>query len=67
MRLDVLRDPEATWGAIQESAVAGRSSELAAIAARLYEQLGEARAEISRLQATLRISLAALVPDLPAD
>jgi hypothetical protein len=55
MRQDLLRDPELTW------------AELVEIATGLCGELGEARAEINRLRATLRISLAALAPDVPAD
>jgi hypothetical protein len=63
----ILRDPELTWVAIQDAALGSRSVELAEIALGLYGQLGEARAEIARLRATLRRSLAALAPDGPAD
>lgn len=57
-----LCDPRLAWVAIQEAAQAERHGELADIAISLYGQLGEARAEISRLRATLHSSLRALTP-----
>jgi hypothetical protein len=52
-RTDTLRDPELAWALIQEAAREERHAELAEIAFSLYGQLGEARAEISRLRASL--------------
>jgi hypothetical protein len=57
-----LRDPGLTWVAIVEAAREHREAELADIAISLYGQLGEARAEISRLRALLHSSLRALAP-----
>lgn len=56
----VPRDPEMLWVAIQEAAQGQRPTELAEIAISLYGQLGVARAEISRLRASLRSYLCAL-------
>jgi hypothetical protein len=56
----VPRDLDMLWVAIQEAAQDQRSAELAEIAISLYGQLGEARAEISRLQTSLRSCLCAL-------
>lgn len=50
---DTLRDSELAWVAIQEAVREQRHAELAEIAISLYGQLGEARAEISRLRASL--------------
>jgi hypothetical protein len=50
---DTLRDPELAWVAIQEAVREQQHAELAEIAVSLYGQLGEARAEISRLRASL--------------
>ncbi len=52
-RADTLRDPELAWVAIQEAVREQRHAELAEIAVSLYGQLGEARAEINRLRASL--------------
>jgi hypothetical protein len=52
-RADTLHDPELAWVAIQEAVREQRHAELAEIAVSLYGQLGEARAEISRLRASL--------------
>ena len=54
------QDPRLVWVAIQEAALDHREADLAEIAISLYGQLGEARAEIGRLRATLRSSLRAL-------
>ncbi len=54
------RDPDLLWVAIQEAAQEQRSAELAEITISLYGQLGEAKAEISRLRASLRSYLCAL-------
>jgi hypothetical protein len=59
---ETLRDPSLTWVAITEAAREHREEELAEIAISLYGQLGEARAEVSRLRASLRSSLRALAP-----
>jgi hypothetical protein len=59
---DMLRDPELTWVAIQEATQEHREVELSEIAISLYGQLGEARAEISRLRTCLRASFRALAP-----
>jgi hypothetical protein len=59
---EMLRDPQLAWVAIQEAAEEQRHVELAEIAVSLYGQLGEARAEISRLRASLHASLRALAP-----
>lgn len=53
LAVDMLRDPELAWVAIQEAVQEERYIELAEIAICLYGQLGEARAEISRLRASL--------------
>jgi hypothetical protein len=47
------RDSELTWVAIQEAVQEQRHKELAEIAVSLYGQLGEAKAEVSRLRAWL--------------
>ncbi len=57
---DTLRDPELAWVAIQEAAREQQHAELAEIAFSLYGQLGEARAEITRLRALLHASLHSL-------
>jgi hypothetical protein len=49
-------DLDQTWIAIQEAASENRSEELAEIAISLYGQLGVAKAEISRLRASLHSS-----------
>jgi hypothetical protein len=54
------RDPLLVWIAIQEAAQEHRDAELAEIAISLFGQLGEAKAEVSRLRASLRSSLTAL-------
>lgn len=59
---EMLRDPILTWVAIQEAMREHREVELAEIAISLYGQLGEARAEVSRLRASLHSSLRALAP-----
>jgi hypothetical protein len=56
-RTDTLRDPELAWVVIQEAVREKRHAELAEIAVSLYGQLGEARAEISRLRASLHACL----------
>jgi hypothetical protein len=50
---DTLHNPELTWAVILEAAREQQPSELAEIAFSLYGQLGEARAEICRLRASL--------------
>jgi hypothetical protein len=55
-----LRDPELVWIAIQEAAQERRHADLAEIAVSLFGQLGEARAEVGRLRASLRSCLVAL-------
>ena len=57
---EILRDPNLAWVAIQEAMQGHRESELAEIAVSLYGQLGEAKAEVSRLRASLQSSLRAL-------
>jgi hypothetical protein len=47
-------DLDQTWVAIQEAATENRGEELAEIAISLYGQLGVAKAEVSRLRASLR-------------
>jgi hypothetical protein len=59
---DMLHDPDMTWVAIIEAMREHREAELAEIAISLYGQLGEARAELSRLRASLHSSLRALAP-----
>lgn len=54
------QDPLLVWVAIQEAVMDHREEDLAEVAISLYGQLGEARAEIGRLRATLRASLGAL-------
>lgn len=54
------RDPGLLWVAIQEAAQEQRSAELADLAISLYGQLGEARAEVTRMRASLRSYLCAL-------
>ena len=51
---EMMGDPRLTWILIQEASLQQRHEELADIAVHLYGQLGEARAEISRLQVSLR-------------
>lgn len=58
----MLRDPQLAWVAIQEAAQEQRYADLAEIAVSLYGQLGEARAEICRLRASLHASFRALTP-----
>ena len=53
------RDPEQAWASLWEAARENRERELADLAFSLYGQLGEARAEISRLRAALRARLPA--------
>lgn len=53
---ETLRDPELAWVVIQEAAQQQRHAELADIAFSLFGQLGVARAEISRLRASLHAS-----------
>jgi hypothetical protein len=60
-----LRDPRLAWAAIQDAVRDGGHDELADIAISLYGQLGEARAEIARLRASLHASLAAPAPAGP--
>jgi len=57
---EIEQDPLLVWVAIQEAVMDHREADLAEIAIGLYGQLGEARAEIGRLRATLRSSLRAL-------
>jgi hypothetical protein len=59
---EALRDPSLTWVAITEAVREHREEQLAEIAISLYGQLGEAKAEVSRLRASLRSSLRALAP-----
>lgn len=47
---EMTKDPRMAWVLIQEAALRERSDELAEIAVNLFGQLGEARAEISRLR-----------------
>lgn len=56
-RSETLRNPELAWVVIQEAMQEQRPAELAEIAVSLYGQLGEARAEITRLRASLHASL----------
>lgn len=56
----VPRDLDMLWVAIQEAAQDQRPAELAEIAISLYGQIGEARAEISWLRASLRSYLRAV-------
>jgi hypothetical protein len=58
--MEMLRDPSLAWVAILEAMREHKETELAEIAISLYGQLGEARAEVSRLRATLHSSLRAL-------
>ena len=53
-------DPQLTWVALLQAVQENRDADLAEIAISLYGQLGEARAEIDRLRATLQSSLCAL-------
>jgi hypothetical protein len=57
-------DQVLTWVAIEEAVRDHRDTDLADIAICLYGQLGEARAEISRLRASLWASMRALAPDM---
>lgn len=57
-------DQAQTWVAIHEAVRDHRDMDLAEIAISLYGQLGEARAEISRLRASLWASMRALAPDM---
>jgi len=50
-------DPELVWVALLQAVQDSRDAELAEIAVSLYGQLGEARAQIDRLRATLQSSL----------
>lgn len=50
-------DPQLVWVAILDAAQEHREAELADIAISLYGELGTARAEISRLRASLQSSL----------
>jgi hypothetical protein len=50
-------DPELVWVALLQAVQDSRDAELAEIAISLYGQLGEARAQIDRLRATLQSSL----------
>lgn len=50
-------DPELVWVALIQAVQDSRDAELAEIAISLYGQLGEARAQIDRLRATLQSSL----------
>jgi hypothetical protein len=59
---ETLRDPDLAWVAIVKAMRDHREAELAEIAISLYGQLGEARAEVSRLRASLHASLRALAP-----
>jgi hypothetical protein len=52
-------DPQVVWVALLQAVQENRDTELADIAISLYGQLGEARAEIDRLRATLQSSLCA--------
>jgi hypothetical protein len=54
------RDFDLLWVSIQEATQEERPAELAEIAISLYGQLGEARAEITRLRAALRSYLCAI-------
>jgi hypothetical protein len=60
--IEMLHDPDLAWVAIVEAMREHREAELAEIAISLYGQLGEARAEVSRLRASLHSSLRALAP-----
>ncbi len=62
MVIERLYDPQAAWVAIQEAAQGQQHTELTEIAVCLYGQLGEARAEICRLRASLHASLRAFAP-----
>jgi hypothetical protein len=57
---EMLDDPSLAWIALQEAVREHRETELAEIAISLYGQLGEAKAEVSRLRASLQSSLRAL-------
>jgi hypothetical protein len=50
-------DPQLVWVTILDAAQEHHEAELAEIAISLYGELGEARAEISRLRASLQSSL----------
>ena len=50
-------DPQLVWVAILDAAQEHHEAELADIAISLYGELGEARAEISRLRAALQTTL----------
>jgi hypothetical protein len=50
----MLNEPDLVWVAIQEATQEHRDAELSQIAVSLYGQLGEARAEIDRLRASLQ-------------
>ena len=50
----MLSESDLVWVAIQEATQEHRDAELSEIAISLYGQLGEARAEIGRLRASLR-------------
>jgi|GEM_PF-3882981 hypothetical protein len=65
--MEILDDPELVWIAIQEASQAHREAELTEIAISLFGQLGEARAEISRLRAGLRTSVQAVSSRNAAD
>jgi hypothetical protein len=56
MRAMIQDDPQ-LWVAILDAAQEHHEAELADIAISLYGELGEARAEISRLRASLQSSL----------
>jgi hypothetical protein len=62
----LLYDPDAVWVLLQEAIQEHAEAELADIAISLYGQLGEARAEISRLRASLRLSLRAMSAQVAA-
>lgn len=53
----IQNDPWLVWAAILDAAQEHREAELTEIAISLYGELGEARAEISRLRASLQSSL----------
>jgi hypothetical protein len=60
--MEIPRDPRLDWVAIQEAIREHRETELAEIAIGLLGQLGEARAEVNRLRASLYSALRTLAP-----
>jgi hypothetical protein len=58
-------DPQLVWVDLLQAVQEHHDAELAEIAITLYGQLGEARAEIDRLRATLQSSLCAVASGTP--